>query len=181
MFDENFKKRWQELSLIEQLANIGSEVYRVKMLLDKYADDADLTHPAPESYTRAKLGIGSRTELRSGSGQSTVRGSPESVLSAGSGQTKEKSISAKSALNSAKSASYSAKSAPLENSIIRVLYLFNLTLSDPKNKGRLKEVARAKELFLDAVYNGAKEYKTTLDDLDKYFYQFALLVRMKKA
>jgi hypothetical protein len=67
-----------------------------------------------------------------------------------------------------------------ENSIIRVLDLFHLTLSDPKNKGRLKEVARAKELFLDAVYNGAKEYKTTLDDLDKYFYQFALLVRMKK-
>ena len=31
MFDENFKERWQKLSLIEQLANIGSEVYRVKM------------------------------------------------------------------------------------------------------------------------------------------------------
>jgi methionyl-tRNA formyltransferase len=31
-------------------------------------------HPAPESYTRAELGIGSRTVLRSGSGQSTVRG-----------------------------------------------------------------------------------------------------------
>jgi len=40
----------------------------------------------------------------------------------------------------------------------------------------LKEISRAKELFLDAVYNGAKEYKTTLEDLDKYFYQFALLV-----
>jgi enolase len=33
-----------------------------------------VTHPVPESYTRAKLGIGSRTELRSGSGQSTVQG-----------------------------------------------------------------------------------------------------------
>jgi methionyl-tRNA formyltransferase len=31
-------------------------------------------HPAPESYTRAKHDIGSRTVLRSGSGQSTVRG-----------------------------------------------------------------------------------------------------------
>jgi methionyl-tRNA formyltransferase len=30
-------------------------------------------HPAPESYTRAELGIGSRTVLRSGSRQSTVR------------------------------------------------------------------------------------------------------------
>jgi hypothetical protein len=103
MFDENFKERWQKLSLIEQLANIGSEVYRVKMWQEK---DEKL----------------------------------------------------------------------FENSIIRALDLFNLTLSDPKNKGRLKEVARAKELFLDAVYNGSKEYETTLDDLDKYFYQFALII-----
>jgi hypothetical protein len=103
MFDENFKERWQKLSLIEQLANIGSEIYRVKMW----------------------------------------QGKDEKLF---------------------------------ENSIIRALDLFNLTLSDPKNKGRLKEVARAKELFLDAVYNGSKEYKTTLDDLDKYFYQFALII-----
>jgi hypothetical protein len=103
MFDENFKERWQKLSLIEQLANIGSEVYRVKMWQEK---DEKL----------------------------------------------------------------------FENSIIRALELFNFTLSDPKNKGRLKEVARAKELFLDAVYNGSKEYETTLDDLDKYFYQFALII-----
>jgi enolase len=33
-----------------------------------------ITYPVPESYTRAKLGIGSRTVLRSGSGQSTVHG-----------------------------------------------------------------------------------------------------------
>jgi len=32
------------------------------------------SNPAPESYTRAKHGIGSRTVLRSGSGQSTVQG-----------------------------------------------------------------------------------------------------------
>jgi hypothetical protein len=107
MFDENFKERWQRLSLIEQLANIGSEIYRVKMW----------------------------------------QGKDEKLF---------------------------------ENSIIRVLDLFNLTLSDPKNKGRLKEVARAKELFLDAVYNGGKEYRTSLDDLDKYFYQFALIVSKNK-
>jgi hypothetical protein len=107
MFDENFKERWQRLSLIEQLANIGSEIYRVKMW----------------------------------------QGKDEKLF---------------------------------ENSIIRVIELFNLTLSDPKNKGRLKEVARAKELFLDAVYNGGKEYKTSLDDLDKYFYQFALIVSKNK-
>jgi hypothetical protein len=107
MFDENFKKRWQELSLIEQLANIGSEIYRAKMW----------------------------------------QGKDEKLF---------------------------------ENSTLRVLDLFDLTLSDPKNKGRLKEVARAKELFLDAVYNGAKEYKTSLEDLDKYFYQFALLVSKNK-
>jgi enolase len=33
-----------------------------------------ITYSVPESYTRAKLGIGSRTELRYGSGQSTVQG-----------------------------------------------------------------------------------------------------------
>ena len=104
MFDEKFKKRWQELSLVEQLANIGSEVYRVKMWQEK---DEKL----------------------------------------------------------------------FENSVLRALDLFYLTLSDPKNKERLKEIARVKELFLDAVYNGAKEYKTTLEDLDKYFYQFALILR----
>ena len=107
MFDENFKKRWQKLSLIEQLANIGSEIYRVRMW-----------------------------------------------------QGKDKKL--------------------FENSTLRVLDLFNLTLSDPKNKGRLKEVARVKELFLDSVYNGGKEYRTTLDDLDKYFYQFALIVSKKR-
>jgi len=145
MFDENFKERWQKLSLIEQLANIGSEVYRVKMLLEKYADHADLTQTV----------------------QKDIKNADHADLT----QTVQKSISAESAF-------YSAKSAPIENSIIRALDLFNLTLSDPKNKGRLKEVARAKELFLDAVYNGAKEYKTSLEDLDKYFYQFALLTRI---
>jgi enolase len=33
-----------------------------------------ITYPVPESHTRVKLGTGSRTELRSGSGQSTVQG-----------------------------------------------------------------------------------------------------------
>ena len=107
MFDEEFKKRWQELSLVEQLANIGSEVYRVKMW----------------------------------------QGKDEKLF---------------------------------ENSVLRALDLFYLTLSDPKNKERLKEIARVKELFLDTVYNEAKEYKTTLDDLDKYFYQFALLLSRNK-
>jgi hypothetical protein len=146
MFDENFKKRWQKLSLIEQLANIGSEIYRVKMLLEKYTDNADFTQTMQKDKNADKADLT---------------------------QTRQKDISAESAF-------YSAKSAPLENSIIRTLELFNLTLSDPKNKGRLKEVARAKELFLDAVYNGAKEYKTNLEDLDKYFYQFALLVSKKR-
>jgi hypothetical protein len=146
MFDENFKERWQRLSLIEQLANIGSEIYRAKMLLKKYTDNADFTQTMQKDKNVDKADLT---------------------------QTRQKNISAESAF-------YSAKSAPLENSIIRVIELFNLTLSDPKNKERLKEVARAKELFLDAVYNGGKEYKTSLEDLDKYFYQFALIVSKNK-
>src|SRR3989344_7810998 len=49
----------------------------------------------------------------------------------------------------------------------RALELFDLTLEDSRWRGRLLEIARARELFCDAIY-GAKEYKTTLEDLDQY-------------
>lgn len=61
----------------------------------------------------------------------------------------------------------------------RTLELFDLTLEDPRWKGRLWEIARARELFCDAIY-GAKEYKTTLEDLDRYFLQYAYCSRNKK-
>lgn len=58
----------------------------------------------------------------------------------------------------------------------RALELFDLTLRDSRWKGRLKEVARARELFVDA-YFGGKEYHSSLDGMEKYFYPFAFAAR----
>lgn len=66
-----------------------------------------------------------------------------------------------------------------QGAIGRALELFDLTLADPRWKGRLLEINRAREVFLDAV-SGGKEYNSTLEDLDKYFYPFALVAQMKK-
>jgi hypothetical protein len=52
-------------------------------------------------------------------------------------------------------------------------------LSDKRWKSRLKELARAKELFCDALLGGV-EYGTTLEDLDKYFFQFAMAARLNR-
>ncbi len=55
----------------------------------------------------------------------------------------------------------------------RALELFDLTLSDKRWLGRLREIGRAREVFCDAILGG-KEYSTRLKDLQKYFDQFAL-------
>ena len=62
--------------------------------------------------------------------------------------------------------------------VSRALDLFYLTIADPRWKGRLKEILRVRELFCAAAL-GSTEYKTSLEDLDKYFYFFALLARSK--
>jgi methionyl-tRNA formyltransferase len=52
----------------------GYEIWQRKIrALNPWPSTYIKIHPAPEFYTRAKLGIGSRTVLSSGSGQSTVR------------------------------------------------------------------------------------------------------------
>jgi hypothetical protein len=58
----------------------------------------------------------------------------------------------------------------------RALELLDLTLADPRWRGRRKEIARARELLCDAVFGG-REYGATLDDLDRYFLAFAVLAR----
>ncbi|MFH1347008.1 MAG: hypothetical protein ABIH10_02040 [Spirochaetota bacterium] len=55
----------------------------------------------------------------------------------------------------------------------RALELFDLTLQDSRWFGRLKEINRAREVFCDTVLGG-KEYKDTLENLDKYFLDFAM-------
>jgi len=63
-----------------------------------------------------------------------------------------------------------------EGAVQRALELFDLTLSDSRWKGRLREISRLREVFCDAI-TGGKEYKSTLKDLDRYFFYFALLSR----
>ena len=58
----------------------------------------------------------------------------------------------------------------------RALELFDLTLADPRWRGRLREIARAQEVFCDATLGG-ELYGSTLENLEKYFDQFALAAR----
>lgn len=60
----------------------------------------------------------------------------------------------------------------------RALELFDLTLSDGRWKGRLREIGRARELFCDAILGG-KEYGTTLVDIQKYFDYFGMAARLR--
>lgn len=62
------------------------------------------------------------------------------------------------------------------SAVDRALELFDLTLEDPRWRGRLREIARAREVFADAV-TGGKEYKSSLRDLLPYFDEFALMAR----
>jgi hypothetical protein len=60
--------------------------------------------------------------------------------------------------------------------VTRALDLFYLTIEDPRWKGRLREVLRVRELFAAAAL-GSDEFKTSLQDLDRYFDCFVWLVR----
>lgn len=59
-----------------------------------------------------------------------------------------------------------------QNAVRRALELFDLTLEDPRWRRRLREIARAREVFCDAILGG-KEYHSTLEGLMPYFDQFA--------
>ena len=67
----------------------------------------------------------------------------------------------------------------------RTLELFDLSLEDVRwrspalsgtGRGRLREIARAREVFCDAAFGGEK-YSSSLDDVDRYFFLFALAAR----
>ena len=60
----------------------------------------------------------------------------------------------------------------------RTLELFDLTLNDNRWNGRQREIARAREVFCDAVYGGTL-YNSTLKDLVRYFDQFAFAARQR--
>ena len=57
------------------------------------------------------------------------------------------------------------------------LELIDLTIADVRWQKRLREILRVREFFCDAVF-GDNQYHTSLDDLDNYFLQFAIAVRL---
>lgn len=65
------------------------------------------------------------------------------------------------------------------NAVERALELFDLTLDDARWRDRWQEIARAREVFLDAV-SGGKEYGSNLKDLERYFYYFAFAARLRQ-
>ena len=66
-----------------------------------------------------------------------------------------------------------------QGGINRARELLDLTIADPRWRDRLKEIVRVREFLSDAVLGG-KEYKTSLEDLNKYFFQFALAARIHR-
>ena len=66
-----------------------------------------------------------------------------------------------------------------DGAVCRALELFHLTLMDKRWGRRLKEIARAKEVFCDAVLGG-HEYGSSLESLNTYFFQFACAARIDR-
>jgi hypothetical protein len=58
----------------------------------------------------------------------------------------------------------------------RALELFALTLACPNNKGRLREISRAREALLDFIV-GDNEFASTGESLRRYFLPFAVAAR----
>lgn len=61
----------------------------------------------------------------------------------------------------------------------RALELLDLTIQDPRWRHRLKELCRVREFLWDAVEEG-RVYGTRLEDLDRYFLDFALAARVAR-
>lgn len=62
-----------------------------------------------------------------------------------------------------------------EKAFERMLELIDLTLATLKGKYRLREIARARELLVSAWYSDSTDELKNLEQLNRYFFQFALL------
>lgn len=61
----------------------------------------------------------------------------------------------------------------------RALDLLNLTIADPKHKGRLKEITRTREVLID-YFVCDNEYGSTDQSWQNYFYPFNYAAALKK-
>ena len=59
----------------------------------------------------------------------------------------------------------------------RALELFDMTLADPKNRHRLREIARAREAFAD-YFVGENVYQSSDKLWEKYFLEFNYAARL---
>lgn len=62
------------------------------------------------------------------------------------------------------------------NAFYRALELIDLTVSDPKNKDRLKELLRLRETLADFLI-GENIYHQTEEQIEKYFYYYNLAAK----
>ena len=58
-----------------------------------------------------------------------------------------------------------------QNALYRALELLCLTTADPKNRKRLREIVRMREVLLD-YFVGDNQFSSTDEQWEKYFYQF---------
>ncbi|RJQ28003.1 hypothetical protein C4577_00320 [Candidatus Parcubacteria bacterium] len=65
-----------------------------------------------------------------------------------------------------------------KNAFYRALELIDFSVDDPKNKNRLKEILRMREVLVD-YFCGENIYKSTEENLNKYFFYFNLAARNK--
>lgn len=64
-----------------------------------------------------------------------------------------------------------------EKAFTRALELFDLTINDRKNIGRLKEIIRARELFAD-FFKGGNRYNSSAKGWQNYFLAFNYAARI---
>jgi len=66
-----------------------------------------------------------------------------------------------------------------QQAFYRVLELLDFTIRDPKNRKRLKEVVRTREVLIDHFMFDNK-YKTTEESWEKYFLQFNYAAALRR-
>ncbi|MCK5021445.1 MAG: hypothetical protein KAS32_30820 [Candidatus Peribacteraceae bacterium] len=81
-----------------------------------------------------------------------------------------------SEISRALSAKESGNTKRMNDAFDRALDLFDLTISDPKHIGRLKEICRAREVVCD-FFVGGNKYSSNGSSLNRYFTDFAMVSR----
>lgn len=63
--------------------------------------------------------------------------------------------------------------------VLRALELLNLTIADPRNRRRLKEITRVREALLD-YFLGDNEFQSTEKSWRGYFYGFSYAMALER-